>query len=407
MSALKDKKIIVGVCGSIAAYKTAMLVRLLVKKGAQVKVIMTDAAQTFISALTLATLSKNEVYSRFERNEGGAWNNHVDLGLWADALLIAPASANTLSKMAQGSCDNLLLATYLSARCAVLAAPAMDLDMWQHPSTQRNIDRLQKDGVQLIQPDNGELASGLQGVGRLAEPETIVQALEVFFIPPKPLPFTGKKILITAGPTYENLDPVRFIGNYSSGKMGIALADAAAAQGAKVLLVLGPTALAPTHEQVQVVRVHSAAQMLEACTRQFPDSDIAVMAAAVADYTPKEVSERKIKKGEGEGLVIELVKTADILKTLGQQKQPHQVLVGFALETHDAQANGFKKLHSKNADAIVLNSMQDSGAGFQHDTNKITILLNDHSIQEFPLKSKKEVALDILTTCAELMRQKQ
>lgn len=392
---LAGKKILLGVCGSIAAYKSALLIRLLVKHGADVKVIMTSSAHDFITPLTLATLSKNPVLTNFSKDETGQWNNHVELGLWADLMIIAPASANTLAKMANGLCDNLLLATYLSARCPVLFAPAMDLDMWQHPATQSNLQRLATFGNQLIEPTHGELASGLIGTGRMAEPEQIVVAIENFFKPGK---LAGKKALITAGPTYEALDPVRFIGNHSTGKMGYALAEELVRQGANVTLVSGPTHLtAPAG--VTLVKVTSAEEMFQASQKHFSHADITIFSAAVADYRPAHKADQKIKKGNG-SMSIELVKTYDIAAELGKQKKPGQVTVGFALETENEKINAQSKLKSKNFDLIVLNSLNDSGAGFGHDTNKIT-LLTATDTQEFNLKSKKEVAADIVTAIIE------
>jgi phosphopantothenoylcysteine decarboxylase / phosphopantothenate---cysteine ligase len=392
---LAGKKILLGVCGSIAAYKSALLIRLLVKHGAEVKVIMTASAHDFITPLTLATLSKNPVLTNFSKDETGQWNNHVELGLWADVMIIAPASANTLAKMATGLCDNLLLATYLSARCQVLFAPAMDLDMWQHPATQSNLKRLTAFGNQVIEPTHGELASGLVGTGRMAEPEQILHAIENFFKSGK---LAGKKVLITAGPTYEALDPVRFIGNHSTGKMGYALAEELLRQGADVTLISGPTHLiAPVG--ATLVKVNSAEEMFEASQKHFAHSDITIFSAAVADYRPAHKADQKIKKGNG-SMSIELVKTYDIAAELGKQKKPGQVTVGFALETENERVNAQSKLKSKNFDLIVLNSLNDAGAGFGHDTNKIT-LLSATSTQEFNLKSKKEVAADIVTAIIE------
>jgi phosphopantothenoylcysteine decarboxylase / phosphopantothenate---cysteine ligase len=390
---LKGKKIIVGVTGSIAAYKSALLVRLLVKSGAEVKVIMTASAHGFITPLTLSTLSKNPVLTEFVKDSSGQWNNHVDLGLWADAFVIAPASANTIAKMANGLCDNLLLAVYLSARCPVFFAPAMDLDMLQHPSTKANIQRLISYGNTVIEPAFGELASGLTGSGRMEEPEGIVNTLESFFSKSQKL--TGKNVLVTAGPTYEAIDPVRFIGNHSSGKMGFAIAEELASQGAVVTLVTGPTQQHTNHPGINVKKVTSAEQMFSACKEVFPSSDVAVLAAAVADYRPVVVAEQKIKKN-GENLTLELTKTPDIAASLGKLKTQRQVIVGFALETEQEQNNALKKLESKNFDLIVLNSLNDKGAGFGHDTNKITIIGRDHQVNTFELKDKKAVAKDIV-----------
>ncbi len=390
---LAGKKIIVGVSGSIAAYKSALLVRLLAKEGVEVKVVMTSAAKDFITPLTLATLSKNPVLIDFTKDDQGGWNNPVELGLWADAMVIAPASANTLAKMANGSCDNLLSAVYLSARCPVFFAPAMDLDMLQHPSTKSNIDRLISFGNHQIMPAFGELASGLVGTGRMAEPEEIVDFLSHFFSVEKKL--SGKKALVTAGPTHEALDPVRFIGNNSSGKMGFAIAEELANMGADVELVVGPTHLAVHSDKVKVTRVTSAEDMYNACVSHFPSSDIAVLSAAVADYRPIHKADQKIKKSES-SMTIELTKTRDIAAELGTQKKANQYVVGFALETENETANAEKKIVSKNFDLIVLNSLNDKGAGFAHDTNKVTLIDRAGSKKEFPLKSKKDVAKDIV-----------
>jgi len=390
---LKGKKILVGVTGSIAAYKAAFLVRLLVKAEAEVKVIMTDAAKDFITPLTLSTLSKNPTFSKFTDGDQGEWNNHVDLGLWADAMLIAPASANTIGKMANGLCDNLLLATYLSARCPVFFAPAMDLDMYQHPSVVNNIEKLKSFGNQIIEAQHGELASGLIGTGRMAEPEDLVEALEGHFSSDKPL--AGKKVLITAGPTYEAIDPVRFIGNYSTGKMGYAIAKAAADAGAEVNLISGPTHLEIDEPNVKKVAVRSGKEMYQACDVLFSETDISIFAAAVADYAPDTVADQKIKK-QGQSMSVELSKTIDIAKTLGQKKTDDQLNVGFALETNNELDNAKEKIKSKNFDLIVLNSLQDAGAGFGHNTNKISIIDKANNIEHFELKTKTEVAKDIV-----------
>lgn len=389
---LQDKKIILGVSGSIAAYKSALLTRLLVKSGALVKVVMTPSALDFITPLTLSTLSRNPVLSDFIKDKTGTWNNHVELGLWADALVIAPASANTIAKMANGLCDSLLLAAYLSARSPVFFAPAMDLDMLEHPSTKKNIQVLQQFGNHLISPAYGELASGLTGSGRMAEPEEIIDFLDNFFQPGKDL--QGKKVLVTAGPTHEPIDPVRFIGNHSSGKMGFAIAEALASHGADVKLVTGPTQQHTQHPRIDVKHVTTAKEMLDACTGYFADADIAVLSAAVADYRPTEIAKQKIKKND-EAMTLELTKTDDIAATLGQRKHNGQIIVGFALETENEEANALKKLKSKNFDLIVLNSLNDEGAAFGHDTNKITIL-DGSTKATFPLKSKKHAADDIV-----------
>lgn len=390
---LKGKKIILGITGSIAAYKAAVLVRLLVKSGAEVQVVITPSARTFITPLTLSTLSKKPVLCDFVKNDAGEWNNHVAMGLWADALLIAPASANTLAKMATGLCDNLLLAVYLSARCPVFVAPAMDLDMLQHPATKSNLHHLRTLGIRLIDPEHGELASGLVGTGRMAEPETIVQYLETFFGQTKRL--AGKKALVTAGPTHEALDPVRFIGNNSSGKMGFAVAEALASEGASVTLVSGPTSLLTKHPLVSTIRVTSAEEMYNASKSIFPQADITVLSAAVADYRPKDVAAQKIKKVDSE-LTLSLAKTTDIAAELGKQKKDGQFIVGFALETEEEENNAKKKIAAKNFDMIVLNSLNDAGAGFGYDTNKVTLISKDGQVTRTELKSKMEIAADIV-----------
>jgi phosphopantothenoylcysteine decarboxylase/phosphopantothenate--cysteine ligase len=390
---LAGKKILLGVSGSIAAYKSALLVRLFVKEGAEVKVILTPSAHDFITPLTLSTLSKNPVLTHFTKDSTGVWNNHVELGLWADVFIIAPASANTLAKMAHGICDNLLLATYLSARCKVFFAPAMDLDMLQHAATKRNIETLIKDGNQLISPEHGELASGLIGKGRMAEPEEIVTQLRAFLA--NNLPLAGKKTLVTAGPTHEAIDPVRFIGNNSSGKMGYAIAEELANKGADVILVSGPTHLQAANSKIQTIKVTSAEEMYNVCVTNFSNCDIAVLSAAVADYKPAHRADQKIKKTDA-ALSISLIKTQDIAAELGKQKKNTQFMVGFALETENERENAEKKIVSKNFDLIVLNSLNDSGAGFAHDTNKITLIDKHNHSTEFNLKSKKEVAVDIV-----------
>ena len=398
---LRGKRIILGVTGGIAAYKSAVLTRLLIKAGAEVKVIMTPSAHDFITPLTLSTLSKNPALSEFKNSETGTWNNHIDLGLWADALVIAPATANTISKISQGMCDNLLLAVYLSARCPVFLAPAMDLDMLKHAATQSNLERVKGFGNHIIDPTYGELASGLTGSGRMAEPEEIVKYLDDYFSDEKKL--KGKTVLVTAGPTYEAIDPVRFIGNHSSGKMGFAIAEELADHGATVNLVCGPTHQHTNHPQVNVKQVTSAEEMFNACTILFPDSDITVLAAAVADYRPSTIANQKIKKKEG-NINLELTKTQDIAASLGKLKHNGQIIVGFALETEDEQNNALKKLESKNFDLIVLNSLNDKGAGFGHDTNKISIINRKHEIKSFALKDKREVAQDIVKAIIENLK---
>ncbi len=390
---LRGKKIILGITGSIAAYKSAILTRLLKKEGAEVKVIMTEAAAAFITPLTLSTLSKEPVLINFVKNKSGEWNSHVDLGIWADLMLIAPVSANTLSKMANGACDNLLLATYLSAKCPVFVAPAMDLDMFKHQSTLVNLKKLEDFGNIVIDAEDGELASGLSGKGRMAAPENIIEELEKYFSSNQPL--NKKNVLITAGPTHESIDPVRFIGNRSSGKMGYALAEKAAELGAIVTLVSGPSAQIVTHENINLINVESASEMYEASMKAYPEMDIAILAAAVADYTPKEKSDQKIKK-KSDKLSLDLIKTKDIAAALGEIKFPTQINIGFALETENEVKNALKKIKSKNFDLIVLNSLQDKGAGFGHDTNKITIIGNDNKTQKYELKNKQKVAEDIL-----------
>ena len=390
---LQGKKIILGVCGGIAAYKSAVLTRLLVKQGAEVKVILTPSAESFVTPLTLSTLSRNPVLSAFSNPATGEWTNHVDLGLWGDLLLIAPATANTIAKMANGLCDNLLLATYLSARCPVFIAPTMDLDMLAHPATKVNLDKVKGFGNLIIDPTHGELASGLIGTGRMAEPEDIINHLNDFFSGNQML--KGKTVLVTAGPTYEAIDPVRFIGNHSSGKMGFAIAEELANQGATVNLVTGPTYQHTNHPRINVKPVVTAEEMFNECTALFPGSDIAVLAAAVADYKPLQVANQKIKKKDN-NVILELTKTHDIAASLATQKHNGQIVVGFALETEDETSNAIKKLDSKKFDLIVLNSLNDNGAGFGHDTNKITIINKKHEATSFELKEKEEVAKDIV-----------
>ncbi|RMB56136.1 bifunctional phosphopantothenoylcysteine decarboxylase/phosphopantothenate--cysteine ligase CoaBC [Dokdonia sinensis] len=392
MSTLRGKNVLLGVTAGIAAYKSASLVREFVKAGASVQVVMTPAAKDFVTPLTLSTLSKNPVHSYFteEGDENAIWTNHVELGLWADLMVIAPATANTMSKMANGACDNLLLATYLSAKCPVYFAPAMDLDMYKHPSTSSTFNKLQSFGNIMIPATSGELASGLVGQGRMAEPEDIVMFINDHIL--SDLPLKGKRVLITAGPTYEAIDPVRFIGNHSSGKMGVELALAAAGLGAKVDLILGPSALKVHHESVTVHNVICAQEMYDAAHQFFGDADVAIAAAAVADYRPAAIADQKIKKNDSK-MQIDLVKTQDILASMGAIKKD-QFLVGFALETENEVENAKKKLNKKNLDAIVLNSLNDKGAGFKTKTNKITFITKD-SVQPYDLKSKKEVAVDV------------
>tara|TARA_B100001250_G_scaffold85875_1_gene70976 strand:- start:8531 stop:9730 length:1200 start_codon:yes stop_codon:yes gene_type:complete len=395
---LKDKKVLIGVTGSIAAYKAAELVRLFKKSGASVKVIQTEASLAFVSSLTLATLSENPVPSKIINTENEEWNNHVELGLWADIMVIAPVTSNTMAKMSNGECDNLLLATYLSAKCPVYFAPAMDLDMYKHPSTSNNIKKLQSFGNNLIPSGFGELASGLVGEGRMAEPVEIVEHINVDLA--KNLPMSNVEVLITAGPTQEAIDPVRFIGNRSSGRMGIALALECANNGAKVKLVIGPTHLDVNHPNISVHKVISANQMLEKVNSLFKESDISILTAAVADYTPKNISKEKIKKSDKE-ITISLLRTKDILHEIASKKRDNQFVVGFALETESELINAKKKLQQKNLDMIVLNSLKNKGAGFNHKTNKITIIDNANNIADFNLKDKSEVAKDIVANILE------
>lgn len=403
MSILEGKKVLLGVTAGIAAYKSAPLVRLFIKAGAQVKVVMTPAAKDFVTPLTLSTLSKNEVLSSFtkEEDENANWNNHVEIGLWADLMVIAPATANTLSKMAAGESDNFLLATYLSAKCPVYFAPAMDLDMFRHPATQGSLEKLQSYGNIMIPAETGELASGLYGEGRMAEPENIISFITQDLL--KNLPLRNKKILITAGPTYEAIDPVRFIGNHSSGKMGFELAREAARLGAEVVLVCGPTHLKTENDSIRLIRVVSAGEMYDAVHAEFDEANAVIAAAAVADYKPKIVAANKIKKQENI-LNIELEPTRDILASLGTLKK-HQKLVGFALETDNELENAKGKLERKNLDFIVLNSLNDVGAGFKSDTNKISIVTRDE-VKRFDLKTKTEVARDILNEVILLLDEK-
>ena len=394
---LKGKHIILGITGSIAAYKAAYLIRALVKKGAEVQVVITPAGKEFITPLTLATLSSHPVISEFFSNRDGTWNSHVDLGLWADAMLIAPATASTIGKMANGIADNMLVTTYLSCKAPVFVAPAMDLDMFAHPSTQQNLARLRSFGNRIIEPASGELASHLVGKGRMEEPDKIISVLEDFFAEAALL--KNKKILITAGPTYEKIDPVRFIGNYSSGKMGYAVAEACAERGAEVTLVSGPVSLSTKHPGIRVVRVESAAEMYEAATKAFPSMDAAILSAAVADYRPETASDTKIKREATGEMTLHLVPNPDIAASLGAMKKPGQILVGFALETDHGIQHAEEKLQRKRLDFIVLNSLQDAGAGFQYDTNKISII-DRHERVDYPLKTKQNVAIDIVNRLA-------
>ena len=396
---LKGKKVLIGVTASIAAYKTAELVRLFKKSGASVKVIQTEASLDFVASLTLATLSENSVFSKMVSSESGEWNNHVELGLWADFMVVAPLTANTMAKMAMGECDNLLLATYLSAKCPVYFAPAMDLDMYKHPSTLNNMEKLKSFGNILIPSGFGELASGLVGEGRMAEPLEIFEHITADVS--KDLPLSNKDVLITAGPTYEAIDPIRFIGNRSSGKMGIALAVECADNGAKVKLVLGPSHIDVRHSNISIHKVESANDMLNVVNDNFKNSDISIFAAAVSDFTPDSFAIDKIKKSDGD-LKISLLKTPDILLEMASKKTEKQFLVGFALETQNELRNAKEKLKSKDLDMIVLNSLNDKGAGFEHSTNKITIIDKQNNIFDFELKDKSEVAKDIVTKIIEL-----
>lgn len=401
---LRGKHIIIGVTGSIAAYKAAALVRLFVKEGAEVKVVMTELAKQFITPLTLATLSKHPVMVEFYNPENGDWHSHVDMGLWADLFLVAPATANTIAKMACGVADNLLLTTYLSAKCPVMVAPAMDLDMYCHPATQRNLDILKAYGNRIIEPAAGELASGLVGKGRMAEPEEIAGVVRSFFEEGKEL--AGKKVLLTAGPTYEKIDPVRFIGNYSTGKMGFALAEEFARRGAEVVVVAGPVHLTLQSPAIQRRDVESAAGMYEEVMREAPACDIVVSCAAVADFTPAEQATAKIKRGAGE-MMLRLEPTRDIAAELGRQKRPGQLLVGFALETNDEECNALAKLRKKNLDFVVLNSLKDEQACFGYDTNKVTIIDRDGHQYHYGLKTKQEVASDIVNRVVAMLSGKE
>lgn len=396
---LSGKKIILGITGSIAAYKAAMLARLFVKNGAEVKIIMTPLAKEFITPVTLATLSRNTVLCDFFNYDDGNWNSHVDLGLWADLFIIAPATANTMAKMVNGICDNLLLTTYLSVRCDVMLAPAMDLDMFKHPATLKNIEVLESRGNVIVEPASGELASGLEGKGRMEEPELILEAVAKHFS--KKASFQ-KKVLVTAGPTYENIDPVRYIGNYSSGKMGFAIAEELANNGAEVLLVAGPVNMEITHSSIKRINVTSALEMHNACLENFKDCDGAIMTAAVADYRPEMVAPAKMKSDSNE-LTIKLVSNPDIAASLGEMKKENQFLVGFALETDNEKNNAIGKIKKKNFDFIVLNSLKNEGAGFRHDTNKITIIDSKGEQTDYELKTKKEVAFDIVNKLKETL----
>lgn len=390
---LRGKHIIIGVTGSIAAYKAATLVRLLVKEGAEVKVVMTELAKQFITPLTLATLSKHPVMVEFYNPENGDWHSHVDMGLWADLYLIAPATANTIGKMAHGIADNLLLTTYLSAKCPVMLAPAMDLDMYRHPATQQNLNILRSRGNIIVEPEEGELASGLVGKGRMAEPEEMIGFVRDYFAAGGEL--AGKKVLLTAGPTYEKIDPVRFIGNYSTGKMGFALAEEFADRGAEVILVAGPVSLKTSHSAIQRIDVESASQMYEKVMEHFAGCDVVVSCAAVADFSPVRQVGQKLKRGK-ENLTLELLPTPDIAAALGEKKQSGQFLVGFALETNDETCNALQKLHKKNLDLIILNSLRDANACFGYDTNKVTMIDREEKQYHYELKSKQAVAWDIV-----------
>ena len=396
---VKDKNIIIGISGGIAAYKIPLLVRSLKKAGANVQIVMTPAAHDFVTPVTLSTLSGRPVLSEFIKDSTGSWNNHVSLALWADLMVFAPVTANTLAKMATGQADNFLLAVYMSAKCPVMIAPAMDLDMYAHPATKANLQKLQSYGYEIIPATEGELASGLTGYGRMEEPENIFDRISTFFTPKNDL--TGKKVLVTAGPTYESIDPVRFIGNHSSGKMGIAIAEAAAERGADVVLILGPTHLQANHPNIRTVKVQNAAQMYDAVHREFDNADITIMAAAVADFTPEQTAGQKIKKN-GDSMSLKLKPTKDILASLGQKKSGNQILIGFAMETENEKNNALKKLRKKNLDFIVVNSLREKNAGFKHDTNKVSILTKNGDVIDYPLKTKKEVAKDILDLAIKL-----
>ncbi|MDD6125432.1 MAG: bifunctional phosphopantothenoylcysteine decarboxylase/phosphopantothenate--cysteine ligase CoaBC [Paraprevotella sp.] len=396
---LRNKHIVLGITGSIAAYKACLIIRGLIKQGAEVQVVITPAGREFITPITLSTLTQKPVICDFFNHQDGTWNSHVDLGLWADAMLIAPATASTIGKMAHGVADNMLITTYLSMKAPVFIAPAMDLDMYAHPSTQENLQLLSKRGNHIIEPGTGFLASKLEGKGRMQEPEEIVRTLDEYFSQSQEL--KGKRVLITAGPTYEKIDPVRFIGNYSSGKMGFALAEECARRGAEVELVSGPVSLQIHHPSVHRTNVESAQEMFHAATERFTQADIAILCAAVADFTPTQVAGTKIKR-EGEELVLHLSPTHDIAQCLGKMKRDGQIMIGFALETNDEEAHAKDKLKRKNLDFIVMNSLQDKGAGFRHDTNKVTII-DAQGKTEYPLKDKKEVAEDIVNRICTLL----
>lgn len=397
---LEGKHIVLGISGGIAAYKSAYLLRLLVKAGAEVQVVITPNGKQFITPATLAALSGKPVVSEFFAANSGEWHSHVDLGLWSDLMVVAPATASTIGKMVAGVADNMLITTYLSAKCPVMVAPAMDLDMWKHPSTQRNIRTLIGDGVEIAGPAKGELASHLTGKGRMEEPEEILKRIEAHFAKRESL--RGRKVIVTAGPTFENIDPVRFIGNYSSGKMGFAIAEEAASRGAEVVLVAGPVSLQTSHPRIRRIDVRSAQEMLNVSNAEFPGCDVAVLAAAVADYAPAEVSNVKIKREESGDLTLRLVRNPDIAATLGSRKS-NQLLVGFALETDHEEQNAIAKMKRKNLDMIVLNSLRNPLAGFHKDTNQVTIMTRDGESREFPAKSKSDVAADILNEVEKLL----
>jgi len=398
MSTLKGKKIVLGITGSIAAYKACLIIRGLIKRGAEVQVVITPAGKEFITPITLSALTSKPVVSEFFSQRDGTWHSHVNLGLWADLMLIAPATASTIGKMANGIADNMLITTYLSMKAPVMVAPAMDLDMFAHPSTQQNLDTLRQRGNIVIEPQSGELASHLVGKGRMEEPEEIIRQVEDFFTEKD---LMGMRVMLTAGPTYEKIDPVRFIGNYSSGKMGYALAEECARRGATVELISGPVQLKPQHPNIHLTKVESAKEMFEAATRTYPTCQAGILCAAVADFTPEHVADQKIKR-EGDDLVLRLQPTQDIAKALGQMKQEGQILVGFALETNDELAHAQEKMERKRFDFIVLNSLNDKGAGFQHDTNKVTFV-SQKGQKDFELKPKTEVARDIVNELRSLM----